>query len=74
MDAMPAWRVMAAAMMVAVSFAAATGLVWVTGWRGQMAGLIGVLTGYGLSALAVWLLWSPDAPAQMARLWRRRRP
>jgi uncharacterized membrane protein len=70
-DPMSPWRLIAAFVLIPIAFAAAFGVWWVTGWRGETAGLVGGLTGYGLATVVVWLLWDPDAPAQISR-WARR--
>ena len=70
---MPPWRLIAVFVLIPIVLAGAFGAWWLTGWRGETAGLVMGLTGYGLAALAVWLLWDPDAPAQLSRCARRLR-
>lgn len=70
-DPVPAWRLIAGFVLIPIAFAAAVGVWWLMGWRGEAAALVMGMTGYGLAALAVWLLWDPDAPAQL-RLGARR--
>lgn len=70
---MPLWRLIAVFVLVPIAFAAAFGVWWLTGWRGEAAGLGTGLTGYAFAAVVVWLLWDPDAPAQLSRCARRMR-
>lgn len=68
---MPPWRLIAVVVLIPIALAGAFGAWWLTGWRGETAWFVMGLTGYGLAALVVWLLWDPDAPAQLSRCARR---